>query len=209
MTKNTDLKTIEKVENEMQESIVENKEQKEIISNNSFKWLTDHSRNFLSAGYISPGTRAETRIKEIADRAEELLGIKGYSEKFYHYMSEGFFSLASPVWSNFGKKRGLPISCFGSNVSDDMGNILFSQSEVGMMSKLGGGTSGYFGHIRHRGAAVKNNGEASGSVHIMQLFESMVDVVSQGSVRRGRFSPYLPVEHKDILEFLDIILFLT
>lgn len=204
MTKNTDLKTIEKVENEMQENIVENKEQKEIISNNGFEWLTDHSRNFLSAGYISPGTRAETRIKEIADRAEELLGIEGYSEKFYHYMSEGFFSLASPVWSNFGKKRGLPISCFGSNVSDDMGNILFSQSEVGMMSKLGGGTSGYFGHIRHRGAAVKNNGEASGSVHIMQLFESMVDVVSQGSVRRGRFSPYLPVEHKDILEFLDI-----
>ena len=119
-------------------------------------------------------------------------------------MSEGFYSLASPVWSNFGKKRGLPISCFGSNVSDDMGNILYSQSEVGMMSKLGGGTSGYFGHIRHRGAAVKNNGKASGSVHIMQLFESMVDVVSQGSVRRGRFSPYLPVEHKDILEFLDI-----
>ena len=204
MTKNTDLKTIEKVENKTQKSTLENKEQKEIFSNNSFKWLTDHSRNFLSAGYINPGIRAETRIKEIADRAEELLGIKGYSEKFYHYMSEGFFSLASPVWSNFGKKRGLPISCFGSNVSDDMGNILFSQSEVGMMSKLGGGTSGYFGHIRHRGAAVKNNGEASGSVHIMQLFESMVDVVSQGSVRRGRFSPYLPVEHKDILEFLDI-----
>ena len=204
MTKNTDLKTVGKVENEMQESTVENKETREIISENGFKWLTDHSRNFLSAGYISPDTRAEARIKEIADRAEELLGIKGYSEKFYHYMSEGFFSLASPVWSNFGKKRGLPISCFGSNVSDDMGNILFSQSEVGMMSKLGGGTSGYFGHIRHRGAAVKNNGEASGSVHIMQLFESMVDVVSQGSVRRGRFSPYLPVEHKDILEFLDI-----
>ena len=72
------------------------------------------------------------------------------------------------------------------------------------MSKLGGGTSGYFGHIRHRGAPVKNNGQASGSVHIMQLFESMVDVVSQGSVRRGRFSPYLPIEHKDISEFLDI-----
>ena len=75
------------------------------------------------------------------------------------------------------------------------------------MSKLGGGTSGYFGHIRHRGAAVKNNGEASGSVHIMQLFETMVDVVSQGSVRRGRFSPYLPVEHKDILEFLESLNF--
>ena len=72
------------------------------------------------------------------------------------------------------------------------------------MSKLGGGTSGYFGKIRHRGAAIKNNGEASGAVHVMRLFESMVDVVSQGSVRRGRFSPYLPIEHKDISEFLDI-----
>ena len=170
----------------------------------SFDWLTEHSRNFLAAGYVAEGVAPELRIREIADRAEEILGIKGYSDKFYNYMEQGFFSLSSPVWSNFGKKRGLPISCFGSNISDDMGNILFTQSEVGMMSKLGGGTSGYFGNIRHRGSSVKNNGEASGSVHIMQLFETMVDVVSQGSVRRGRFSPYLPVEHEDILEFLDI-----
>ena len=202
--KNNELKTIEKLGSEMIENPTKINNPKTNTKNGSFNWLTEHSRNFLAAGYIDQNTTAEKRIKEIADRAEEILGIKGYSNKFYHYMSEGFFSLASPVWSNFGKKRGLPISCFGSNVSDDMGNILFSQSEVGMMSKLGGGTSGYFGHIRHRGAAVKNNGEASGSVHIMQLFESMVDVVSQGSVRRGRFSPYLPVEHKDILEFLDI-----
>ncbi|MDB0027404.1 ribonucleoside-diphosphate reductase subunit alpha [Flavobacteriales bacterium] len=170
----------------------------------SFKWLTDHSRNFLASGYVPEGSKAEDRIKEIANRAEEILGIKGFSDKFYNYMEKGFFSLSSPVWSNFGKERGLPISCFGSNISDDMGNILYTQSEVGMMSKLGGGTSGYFGHLRPRGARVKNNGEASGSVHIMQLFETMVDVVSQGSVRRGRFSPYLPVEHKDISEFLDI-----
>tara|TARA_B100001287_G_scaffold38592_1_gene27838 strand:- start:985 stop:2775 length:1791 start_codon:yes stop_codon:yes gene_type:complete len=170
----------------------------------SFAWLTDHSRKFLEAGYLVPGVSPEQRIREIAERAEDILGIEGYANKFYHYMSEGFFSLASPVWSNFGKERGLPISCFGSNVSDDMGNILYTQSEVGMMSKLGGGTSGFFGNIRHRGAPVKNNGKASGAVHIMQLFETMVDVVSQGSVRRGRFSPYLPVEHNDIDEFLDI-----
>ena len=119
-------------------------------------------------------------------------------------MAEGYFSLASPVWSNFGKRRGLPISCFGSHIADDMGDILFSQSEVGMMSKLGGGTSGYFGKLRPRGAEVKNNGSSSGSVHIMQLFEKMVDVVSQGSVRRGRFSPYLPIDHPDIKEFLEI-----
>ena len=170
----------------------------------SFSWLTDHSRNFLEAGYLVPGVSPEQRIREIAERAEDILGIEGYANKFYHYMSEGFFSLASPVWSNFGKERGLPISCFGSNVSDDMGNILYTQSEVGMMSKLGGGTSGFFGNIRHRGAPVKNNGKASGAVHIMQLFETMVDVVSQGSVRRGRFSPYLPIDHPDIMEFLEI-----
>ena len=174
------------------------------FNNNSFEWLTNHSRDFLAAGYIPEGTTPEQRIKEIAERAEEILQIKGFANKFYNYMEQGFFSLSSPVWSNFGKKRGLPISCFGSNIADDMGNILYSQSEVGMMSKLGGGTSGYFGHLRSRGAKVKDNGEASGAVHIMKLFETMVDVVSQGSVRRGRFSPYLPVEHNDILEFLDI-----
>ena len=170
----------------------------------NFKWLTDHSRQFLASGYLSVDETPEERIKAIADNAEKLLNIPGFSDKFYNYMSEGYYSLASPVWSNFGKERGLPISCFGSNIDDDMGNILYTQSEVGMMSKLGGGTSGYFGNIRHRGAEVKNNGVASGAVHIMQLFESMVDVVSQGSVRRGRFSPYLPVEHPDIEEFLEI-----
>ena len=171
---------------------------------NGFAWLNAESRQFLQAGYLSEGETAEERIWEIAQTAESILNQRGFAEKFYHYMSEGFYSLASPVWSNFGKERGLPISCFGSHISDDIGNILFTQSEVGMMSKLGGGTSGYFGKIRHRGAPIKNNGEASGAVHIMRLFESMVDIVSQGSVRRGRFSPYLPINHPDILEFLEI-----
>jgi ribonucleoside-diphosphate reductase alpha chain len=180
------------------------RERQEEPQKGNFQWLNENSRKFLASGYLKKGISPEERIREVADRAEEILGIPGYSDKFFGYMSEGFFSLASPVWSNFGRERGLPISCFGSHIDDDMGNILYTQSEVGMMSKLGGGTSGYFGKIRHRGAPVKNNGEASGSVHIMQLFESMVDVVSQGSVRRGRFSPYLPIDHKDIMEFLEI-----
>ena len=169
-----------------------------------FNWLNENSRKFLAAGYLGEGISAEERIANIAKRAEDILEMPGFADKFYYYMSEGYYSLASPVWSNFGKKRGLPISCFGSHIDDDIGNILYTQSEVGMMSKLGGGTSGYFGKIRGRGAAIKNNGEASGAVHIMRLFESMVDVVSQGSVRRGRFSPYLPIDHPDIMEFLEI-----
>ena len=173
-------------------------------SEKSFEWLNENSRKFLAAGYLGEGITAEERISNIAQRAEQLLEMPGFADKFYYYMSHGFYSLASPVWSNFGKERGLPISCFGSHIDDDIGNIFYSQSEVGMMSKLGGGTSGYFGKIRHRGAAIKDNGEASGAVHIMRLFESMVDVVSQGSVRRGRFSPYLPIDHPDIMEFLEI-----
>ena len=175
-----------------------------LTSTKKFEWLNENSRKFLAAGYLGDGLSAEERIANIAKRAEELLDMPGFADKFYDYMSQGFYSLASPVWSNFGKERGLPISCFGSHIDDDIGNILYSQSEVGMMSKLGGGTSGYFGKIRHRGAEIKNNGEASGAVHIMRLFESMVDVVSQGSVRRGRFSPNLPIDHPDIMEFLQI-----
>ena len=175
-----------------------------LTTEKTFEWLNENSRKFLAAGYLGEGITAEERILNIAKRAEEILQMPGYADKFYHYMSQGFYSLASPVWSNFGKERGLPISCFGSHIDDDIGNILYSQSEVGMMSKLGGGTSGYFGKIRHRGAEIKDNGQASGAVHVMRLFESMVDVVSQGSVRRGRFSPYLPIDHPDIMEFLEI-----
>ncbi len=175
-----------------------------LTTEKTFEWLNDNSRKFLAAGYLGEGLTAEERILDIAKRAEEILQMPGYADKFYNYMSQGFYSLASPVWSNFGKERGLPISCFGSHIDDDIGNILYSQSEVGMMSKLGGGTSGYFGKIRHRGAEIKDNGQASGAVHVMRLFESMVDVVSQGSVRRGRFSPYLPIDHPDIMEFLEI-----
>ena len=175
-----------------------------LTTEKTFEWLNENSRKFLAAGYLGEGLTAEERILDIAKRAEEILQMPGYADKFYHYMSQGFYSLASPVWSNFGKERGLPISCFGSHIDDDIGNILYSQSEVGMMSKLGGGTSGYFGKIRHRGAEIKDNGQASGAVHVMRLFESMVDVVSQGSVRRGRFSPSLPIGRPDVMEFLEI-----
>jgi len=135
------------------------------------KWLTENSRKFLESGYLVGGTTPEERIREIAENAEKILGMEGFADKFYGYMAEGYYSLASPVWSNFGKRRGLPISCFGSHVADDMGDILYTQSEVGMMSKLGGGTSGYFGKLRPRGAEVKNNGESSGAVHIMHYLK--------------------------------------
>ncbi|MCA9365897.1 ribonucleoside-diphosphate reductase subunit alpha [Candidatus Kaiserbacteria bacterium] len=167
-------------------------------------WLNENSRAFLARGYLSDGQTAEERIKFIGDHAEKILKKPGFSDKFVEYMSKGWISLASPVWSNFGVKKGLPISCFGSYIADDMANILFTQAEVGMMSKYGGGTSGYFGDLRPRGAEITDNGHSSGSVHFMKLFDTLVDIVSQGAVRRGNFAAYLPIEHPDILEFLEI-----
>ena len=169
-----------------------------------FYWLTDNSRLFLSRGYLGEGQTAEERLRQIAEVAESKLGIEGFADKFYGYLGKGYYSLSTPVWTNFGNNRGLPISCFGSYISDDMGSILYSSSEVGMMSKYGGGTSGYFGDVRGRGEPITNNGVSSGAVHFMKLFEQMTDTVSQGSARRGRFAPYLPIDHPDIDEFLEI-----
>lgn len=167
-------------------------------------WLNENSRKFLSKGYLVGNITAEERIREIAEVAEKYLGKPGFADKFYDYMSRGFYSLASPVWSNYGLSRGLPISCFGSYVADDMARILYTHAEAGMMTKYGGGTSAYFGGLRPRGAAIKDNGNSSGAVHFMELFDGLVNVVSQGSTRRGHIAPYLPVEHPDIEEYLNI-----
>ena len=168
-------------------------------------WLNENSKAFLERGYLGSGQTTKERVRVIAEKAEEYLGEEGFADKFQEYMSKGWISLSSPVWTNFGIDKGLPISCFGSFVSDNMGSILHTHAEVGMMSKYGGGCSGYFGDLRGRGTKIgKSNGESSGAVHFMQMFETLVDVVSQGSIRRGHMSPYLPIEHPDIEEFLNI-----
>lgn len=168
------------------------------------EWLNEYSRHFLSQGYLTEGVTPEQRIKFIAKKAEEILKIEGFTTKFYDYMAKGYYSLSSPIWANFGIDKGLPISCFGGHVEDNMSGILYSVAEAGMMSKYGGGTSGYFGEVRPRGTPIRHNGVSSGAVHFMQLFESIINVVSQGSTRRGHYSPYLPIDHPDIDEFLDI-----
>ena len=169
-----------------------------------YYWLNEDSRTFLSRGYLAEGETPEQRIRDIAEKAEEYLHEEGFADKFVDYMARGFYSLASPVWANYGKKRGLPVSCFGSYIDDSMQAIMFSHAENGMLMKNGGGTSGYFGAIRGRGAPIQDAGESSGSVHFMQLFDTLASVVSQGSVRRGFFAAYQNIEHPDADEFLDI-----
>lgn len=169
-----------------------------------YYWLNKDSRKFLERGYLLEGETAEQRISDIAKIAEKYLGVKGFADKFEDYVSRGWFSLSSPIWSNFGRKRGMPISCFNSHIEDDMDSILYKMAEVGVMSKVGGGTSGYFGDVRPRGASISTGGEATGVHHQLTVFESLTNYISQGNVRRGSFAAYLPVDHGDIEEFLKI-----
>lgn len=169
-----------------------------------YKWLNKDSRLFLERGYLKDGQTPEDRIKEISNNVEKILNIKGFSDKFIRYMEKGYYSLSTPVWTNFGNEKGLPVSCFNSFIGDSVESILYKASEIGVMSKMGGGTSGYFGGIRPRGSEISAGGVSDGAVKFMEIFDKVADVISQGNSRRGSFAAYLPIDHKDLKEFLAI-----
>jgi ribonucleoside-diphosphate reductase alpha chain len=172
--------------------------------NKEIYWLNKDSVTFLERGYLSKGQTAEERIHQIAKSAEKILKKKGFADKFESYMHKGWYSLSSPIWANFGNGRGLSISCNGSYISDTMNSILEKTAEVGMLTKYGAGTSGFFGDLRSRGTPISVGGTSSGPVHFMEMFDAVTRVVSQSNVRRGSFAAYLPIEHPDIMEFLGI-----
>lgn len=169
-----------------------------------FYWLNDDSRTFLSRGYIDEDYAAEDRVRDIATAAARILEDFDFADKFYGYMARGFYSLSSPVWSNFGTKKGLPISCNGVYVEDRMESILSKTAEVGMQTKMGAGTSAYLGSLRSRGSAINTGGTADGPVHFANLLETTVDIIAQGNVRRGSCAVYLDIESPDIYEFLEV-----
>jgi ribonucleoside-diphosphate reductase alpha chain len=178
-------------------------------------WVTNDTVDFMSKGnsYLRGGETVEQRVNDIAVTfskyvnkmllKEDFNFEEDLAKKFYDYMSRGFYSLASPVWSNFGRD-GLPISCNNVYVPDDMGGILQKVAEVGMQTKHGAGTSGYLGHVRPRGTPIKSGGSADGPVHFVEMFQTHTAVISQGTTRRGAWAGYLDVEHPDIMEWLSM-----
>ena len=171
---------------------------------NDFYWVTDETRQFMEKGYLDPGQTVEERAREIANHAGMILGDEEFADKFYENLALGWYSLSTPVWVNFGKNKGLPISCFGTQVEDDTFDILRGAAEIGAMSKVGGGTATYFGKLRPRGSKISSGGETNGAVSMMELYNTTTNVISQGKVRRGSWAAYLDVEHPDIEEFLQI-----
>lgn len=172
-------------------------------------WLNEESRQMLNRGYLLRGETVLDAVHRIC-----MAAAKNYRDSdislniaYKHFVRNvllGWQSFSSPVWSNMGLSRGLPISCFGVYVGDSIESITDKLGEVIMQTKIGGGTSGYIGELRGRGTVVKNNGKSSGAVSFLQLFDTTMKVVSQGGVRRGNFAAYLDIDHADIEEFLQI-----
>lgn len=169
-----------------------------------FAWMNETSRQFLAKDYLLNGQSGEERVAYIADAFGRRLERPDLADKFYDYMGRGWYSLASPVWSNYGLSRALPISCFGTCIDDNIESILRAHTEIGMMSKHGGGTSVYMSRLRPRGSVITDNGHSAGSVNFALMFDTAIRVISQGSARRGEAAAYWDIDHPDVPEALTI-----
>lgn len=167
-------------------------------------WLNDESKQVLNRGYLLKGETPQGAIARVSKAAADRLRKPELAEAFQEMIERGWMSLSSPIWANMGTQRGLPISCFNVYVPDNIEGITNKLGEVIMQTKIGGGTSGYFGSLRGRGSAVTDNGKSSGATSFMRLFDTAMDTISQGGVRRGAFAAYLDIDHPDIAEFLEI-----
>ena len=157
-------------------------------------WVNEESEQVLNRGYLLKGETVEGAIDRIANAAAQRLFRPELKAAFTEIIERGWISLSSPIWANMGTERGLPISCFNVHVPDSVEGITHKLGEVIMQTKIGGGTSGYFGELRERGSAVSDNGKSSGAVSFMKLFDTAMDTISQGGVRRGAFAAYLDIE---------------
>lgn len=175
-----------------------------ITQSRPYWWLNKESQEVLNGGYLLPGEDAKQAITRIATAAANRLNRVDLIPRFIYIIEKGWLSLSSPIWANMGTKRGLPISCFNVTINDSVLSITKKLGEVIMQTKTGGGTSGYFSNLRGRGTKVSDNGKSSGAVSFMKLYDTAMDTISQGGVRRGAFAAYLDIDHPDFEEFLRI-----
>lgn len=171
---------------------------------NKFWWVNEESLKVLNSGYLQKGDTVESRVRHVAKTAASILKRPDLEQGFYDIVANGWMSLSSPIWANFGNDRGLPISCFSSYISDDIVHILDTLKDVGVMTKVGGGTAADFSALRAKGAPISKGGESSGVISFIEPFDSVVGSISQGSTRRGAFAAYLDINHPEILDFIKI-----
>lgn len=170
----------------------------------TLSWLTDAGLQTLKAGYLLEGEEPEDLYGRVARAAGNRIRKPQLTPYFYEAMVKNWLCLASPVASNMGTDRGLPISCFGISVPDSVDGIFKSAHELAMLSKHGGGVGINLSPVRPRGAPIRGNGHSEGITPWAKVMDSTVISVSQGSTRRGAASVNLSVDHSDVYEFMRI-----
>lgn len=171
------------------------------IDTNRNDLLTDFGKATLADRYLLPKEDYQDLFlrvaKTYADNTE-------HAQRLYDYMSKLWFMPATPILSNGGTGRGLPISCYLNSVHDSLDGIVNTWNENVWLSSRGGGIGTYWGHVRSIGEAVGMNGKTSGIIPFIRVMDSLTLAISQGSLRRGSAAVYLDVNHPEIEEFLEI-----
>jgi ribonucleoside-diphosphate reductase alpha chain len=169
------------------------------------EWMDQTGYDTLLGGYLLPNESPRDMYTRVAHSAASYYSDSNYwNTKFFDAMWKNWLCIASPIASNMGTTRGLPISCNSIHVGDSVDNIFMKAHELAMLSKHGAGVGVYLGDVRGRGASIRGNGRSEGIIPWSRVMDSTVISVSQGSTRRGAAAVYLPIEHLDIEEFINI-----
>jgi len=158
----------------------------------------------ISKGYLLKGETPKDAYWRVCTTVARRLGKPEMASKFFDYIWKGWLNLATPVLSNTGTERGLPISCFGIDVADSIFDIGTKNLELMLLAKHGGGVGVGINQIRSAGTVIKNNGTSDGVVPFCKIYDSTILATSQGSVRRGAASVNIDIEHNDFWEWLEI-----
>jgi ribonucleoside-diphosphate reductase alpha chain len=163
--------------------------------------LTDFGKKTMEDRYLLPG---ESYQDMFARAATAYADDDDHAQRLYDYMSKLWFMPATPILSNGGADRGLPISCFLNSVSDSLDDIVGTWTENVWLASNGGGIGTYWGDVRSIGEKIGKNGQTSGIIPFIRVMDSLTLAISQGSLRRGSAAVYLDVHHPEIEEFLEI-----
>ena len=167
-------------------------------------WLDEIGVNMISKGYLLQDENVFDAFKRVSKAAAKRIKRKDLQPIFYEAITKNWLCLASPVLSNLGTERGLPISCYGIDVHDSVEGIADANSELMRLSSQGGGVGISVSRIRGRGKSIRDNGVSEGVVPWCKIYDSTILATNQGSVRRGAASVNLDINHPDIEEFLSI-----
>ena len=168
------------------------------------EWMDEVGVATISKGYLLPDETPKKAYRRVAKSIAERINRPDLENKFFKYIWNGWIGLASPVLSNTGTDRGLPISCFGIDTPDSIRGIGLTNAELMKLTALGGGVGISVSRIRHRGTPITGNGKSEGVVPWCKIYDSSIIATNQGSVRRGAASVNLDINHLDINEFMQI-----